>query len=163
MRIGALAAATAVLMASAASAQTPAAPALKTLANAAEVQALLARAKAQRKDGQALVSQPLLLLAPYRASLEYRTLPAGGVVHTGHAEFMYVISGSGVLTTGGALIDPKAAPGGNIMGPGVTGGVATPLAAGDVTFVPENTPHQFTAVNGELVLITMNVPRAAAP
>lgn len=161
MRIALLAAA-ATLVATAASAQV-APPPLKTFASSAEVTALIAKAKAGRKEGQALVSQPLLSLAPYRANLEYRTLPAAGVVHPGHAEFMYVISGSGVLTTGGALVDPKPAMGGNITGPGITGGTATPLAAGDLSFVPQNTPHQFTVINGEMALITMNVPRTPAP
>ena len=50
----------------------PSAATLKTFASSADVAALAAKAKADRKPDQALVAQPLLQLAPYNVNLEYR-------------------------------------------------------------------------------------------
>ena len=59
--------------------------------SAAEVAALQAKAKAERKDGQALLSQRLLTLAPYAANLEYRASVGPAAVHEKEAELFYVV------------------------------------------------------------------------
>jgi quercetin dioxygenase-like cupin family protein len=41
----------------------------------------------------------------------------------------------------------------------VEGGTDRRIAQGDFFVVPENTPHWFRAIEGELVLISMHVPR----
>ncbi|MEI9891847.1 MAG: hypothetical protein WDN45_16390 [Caulobacteraceae bacterium] len=51
----------------------PPPPPDKTFTTSAEVAALMAQARSQVKPDVPTISQPLLLLAPYRASLEYRT------------------------------------------------------------------------------------------
>ena len=62
-----------ILASSLASAQQPAPPnpaASRTMVSAADVAALMAKAKAERKDGQALLAQSMIKLAPYNVSLE---------------------------------------------------------------------------------------------
>ena len=64
-------------------AQAPATPgdaAIKTFTSSAEIADLIAKAKAERKDGQALVAERILSLAPYRATLEYRAALAPAAV-----------------------------------------------------------------------------------
>jgi hypothetical protein len=60
--------------ASAAPPQSPAAQmdasTMVTFTSAADVQALLAKAKAERKEGQVMVAEHILSLAPYTANLE---------------------------------------------------------------------------------------------
>jgi mannose-6-phosphate isomerase-like protein (cupin superfamily) len=163
MRFGSTVAAAAVLaLASfaAAGAQAPApAPDIKTFASSADVQALIANARKIHKPGEPTVIQPLLLLAPYRASLEYRTSVGPAAVHEKEAEFFYVIDGSGTLVTGGKLAGEKRQNPTNLGGTGIDGGQAREVAKGDFIVVPENTPHWFSAIKGELVLMSLHVPR----
>ena len=67
------------------SAQQPAtegaAQTLKLFASSADVAALAAKAKSERKEGQALVAQSIVRLAPYNVSLEYRAAVANAAVH----------------------------------------------------------------------------------
>jgi mannose-6-phosphate isomerase-like protein (cupin superfamily) len=148
------------IAASAARAQ-PAAPATKTYSSAADVAALLAKAKADHKDGQPTVIENILSLAPYSANLEYRTAVGPAAVHEREAELFYVLDGSGTLTTGGKLTNEKRANAGNLTGTGIEGGNSRAVAKGDVVIVPENTPHWFSAINGTIVLMSLHVPRSS--
>src|SRR6185437_3855270 len=100
-------------LSSAAFAQAPAAPtppaaaAMKTFASAAEIGDLIAKAKAERKEGQAVIFERILALAPYHATLEYRAGLAPAQVHEKDAELMVVLDGAGAITTGGTLVDEK--------------------------------------------------------
>jgi mannose-6-phosphate isomerase-like protein (cupin superfamily) len=153
----------AISAASGALAQTAdAPPAMQTFASSGDVTALIAKAKAERKEGQANVIEPILQLAPYRANLEYRTLPAPAAVHEKEAELMYVIDGSGTIVTGGTLANSKRTNPTNLSGTAIDGGASRTVHKGDFIFVPENTPHQFNAVDGTLVLMTLHVPRPAS-
>lgn len=151
------------LVATAASAQQPAAApsaqALKTFTSSAEVTALIAKAKSERKDGQATVVEHLLQLAPYNASLEYRASVGPAAVHEREAELMYVIDGSGTLTTGGTLTNQTRPNPANLSGSGIEGGNAQKVSKGDFLIVPENTPHWFSSIDGVLILMTLHVPR----
>jgi mannose-6-phosphate isomerase-like protein (cupin superfamily) len=138
--------------------QNPA-QAMKTLASSADVAALIAKARSERKEGQALVVQPIVQLAPYTASLEYRAAVATASVHEREAELFYVIEGSGTMVTGGKLANESRTNPANLTGSGVEGGTSRHLAKGDVIFVPENTPHWFSAINGTLILMSLHVPR----
>ena len=160
MRRIATIAATALALPAAALAQ-PAPPAAidgQTFATAAEVQALIEKAKAGLKPGQAMLAQPVVRLAPYGASLEYRVMPSPPVVHVTQAEFVYVVGGSGTMIVGGTLVDPKPG-GGNIGGSAIAGGTTRKLAPGDMLFVPEGTPHWFSAIDGTLIDLTIKMPR----
>lgn len=109
---------------------------------------MIAHAKQTRKPDQALVAQPLLVLPPYRVSLEYRAIAGTAAVHPKEAEIFYVVDGAGTLTTGGKM-----------EGTAIAGGTAQPVAKGDFFIVPENTPHWFNEVKTPLVLMSLHVPR----
>ncbi len=147
------------IAAAAAYAQQPA-PATKTYSSAADVAALLAKAKADHKDGQPTVVEGILHLAPYNANLEYRTAVGPAAVHEHEAELFYVLDGSATLTTGGKLREEKRTNAENLTGSGIEGGSNQAVAKGDVVIVPENTPHWFSAINGSIVLMSLHVPRS---
>jgi len=140
----------------------PTAATMKMFTSSSEVTALIAKAKADRKEGQPLVAEPILLLAPYRATLEYRPGLAPAAVHENEAELMYVIEGSGTIVTGGKLVEEKRVNPTNLSGKSIEGGTPQPLAKGDFLIVPENTPHQTSPAGDPIVLMTMHVPRTAA-
>ena len=148
---------------SVAHAQAPATPdgaALKTFTSSAEIVDLIAKAKADRKNGEPMIAERILSLAPYRATLEYRAGLAPAAVHEKDAEMMVVLEGSGSITTGGTLVDEKRTNAANLSGTGIAGGTTQALKKGDVLIVPEKTPHQTKPADGDvLVLMTFHVPR----
>jgi mannose-6-phosphate isomerase-like protein (cupin superfamily) len=149
------------LLTTVAVAQQPAAPAgPKTYTSAAEITAMIAKAKSQRKGDQPLVAQNILRLAPYNASLEYRGAVGPAAVHEKEAEFFYVIDGSGTLVTGGKLVG-ETRNGDNLSGTAIEGGSPQAVAKGDFIVVPENTAHWFSKIDGTLVLMSLHVPRTA--
>lgn len=135
------------------------APAARTFASSADIAALLAKAKAERKDGQPTVIEPILQLAPYRSNLEYRTAVGPAAVHEKEAELFYVLDGSGVLTTGGRLVGETRTNPDNLTGTAIEGGSAMPVAKGDTLIVPEGVPHWFSRIDGVMVLMSLHVPR----
>src|ERR1700730_19044393 len=96
-------------------AQQPAGP-TKTYSSATDVAALLAKAKAERKDGQPIVAERILQLAPYSANLEYRASVGAAAVHEKEAEVFYVIDGAATMVTGGTLVDPSRTNPENLAG-----------------------------------------------
>ena len=132
----------------------------KTYSSAADVTALIAKAKAEHKDGQPIVVEHILNLAPYGVNLEYRTNVGGASVHEKEAEMFYVIDGSGTLITGGKLADEKRTNPENLSGTGIEGGKSQALGKGDFVIIPENTPHWISAINGTIVLMSIHVPRS---
>jgi mannose-6-phosphate isomerase-like protein (cupin superfamily) len=139
-------------------AQTDAAM-MKIFTSAAEVQALLAKAKGERKEGQVAVAEHILSLAPYTANLEYRPVDGAVAVHEKEAEMVYVIDGGGTLTTGGTVVGEKRTNAANLSGTAIDGGTVQAFNKGDFAIIPEGTPHQFKPANGLLVLMTLHVPR----
>jgi mannose-6-phosphate isomerase-like protein (cupin superfamily) len=139
-------------------AQNPA-QVMKTFASSADVAALIAKAKSERKPGQPLIAQPIVQLAPYNASLEYRAQVSTAAVHEREAELFYVIEGSATMVTGGKLVNQGRSNPENLSGTGVEGGTSRHVAKGDFIFVPENTPHWFSAIDGTLILMSLHVPR----
>src|SRR5579862_3552476 len=114
-------------------AQQPAkqAPATKTYTSAADIAAMMTKAKNERKQDQATFSQPILQLAPYGANLEYRAAVGPAAVHEKEAEMFYVIDGSATLTTGGKLAGEKRTNAENLTGTGIEGGKSQAVAKGD--------------------------------
>lgn len=153
-----LAALVALAVAATAPAHAQAPPDMKTYASSADVQALIANARKIHKAEPTII-QPILILTPYRASLEYRTATGPAAVHEKEAEVFYIIDGSATLTTGGTLVDEKRQNATNLGGSGITGGQARTVSKGDFIVVPENTPHQFTDIKGELIQMSLHVPR----
>jgi mannose-6-phosphate isomerase-like protein (cupin superfamily) len=142
----------------AAVAQQPAAPEPKTYSSEADVAALIAKARAERKE-QPLISQRILQLAPYNANLEYRASVGPAAVHETEAEIFYVIEGSATMMTGGKLVNEKRTDAANLNGTAIEGGASRAIAKGDFIVVPEKTPHWFSSINGTLVLMSLHVPR----
>lgn len=133
-------------------------PANKTFVSAADVTAMMAKAKNERKQDQANFIQSLLQLAPYTANLEYRAVVGPAAVHEKEAEMFFVIDGSGTLVTGGKLVG-ETRNGDNLTGTAIDGGTTQNVAKGDFFIVPENTGHWFSKINGTLVLMSLHVPR----
>jgi mannose-6-phosphate isomerase-like protein (cupin superfamily) len=135
------------------------AAATKTFTSAADVQALFAKAKAARKEGQVMAAEHILSLAPYVTNLEYRPVDGAVAVHEKEAELVFVIEGAGSLITGGTVVGEKRTNDANLSGTAIDGGTVQTVGKGDFAIIPEGTPHQFKPANGALVLMTMHVPR----
>ena len=123
---------TLVFVSSVTLAQQPAAPpsaaSSRTMVSAADVAALIAKARVDRKEGQALLAQSMIQLAPYNVSLEYRAAVANAAVHETEAELFYVVDGSAMLVTGGKLKEEKRTNAANLSGSGIEGGVSRHVA-----------------------------------
>jgi mannose-6-phosphate isomerase-like protein (cupin superfamily) len=144
-------------------AQQPVAPPPVTFRSAADVEAMIAKAKKERKPDQANFLQAILSLAPYNVNLEYRVegVDTPAAVHEKEAEMIYVIDGACTFVTGGKLAGEKRTNATNLNGTDIDGGTPRRIAKGDYVFVPENTPHAFRKTEGRLVIMSIHVPRSA--
>ena len=162
MRAFGITLAIAALSAMALTAQQPgrgAPPPLKEFSSSADVAALIAQAKAERKDGQPIVTKRILTLAPINASLEYRASVGPAAVHETEAEMFYVIDGGGTMVTGGKLTEEKLTNPENLSGTGIDNGNSRPVAKGDFIIVAQGVPHWFSKIDGTLVLMSLHIPR----
>jgi mannose-6-phosphate isomerase-like protein (cupin superfamily) len=146
---------------SVASAQQPATG--RTMVSAADVAALIAKAKVDRKENQALLAQSMIRLDSYNVSLEYRAAVANAAVHETEAELFFVVDGSATLVTGGKLKNETRTNAANLSGSGIEGGLSRKVAKGDFIMVPEGTPHWFSAIDGTVVLMSLHLPHAPKP
>lgn len=144
-------------------AAAPPAASSRTMVSAGDVAALIAKAKVDRKENQALLAQSMIRLAPYNVSLEYRAAVANAAVHETEAELFYVIDGSAMLVTGGRLKNETRTNDTNLSGSGIDGGTSRHVAKGDFIMVPEGTPHWFSSIDGTIVLMSLHLPRAPRP
>jgi mannose-6-phosphate isomerase-like protein (cupin superfamily) len=155
----------ATVMATSASAQQAAAPATPDAApsvvfmNHADIMALIDQAKADRKADAPLVSKPILPLAPYRLSLEYRPGTSSASVHEKDAELLIVLKGTGEFVTGGKLVDEERSNASNLRGSSIADGDTQEVVEGDSMFVAAGVPHQIIPTGDEpIVLMTLHVP-----
>lgn len=139
-------------------APAPSAATMKVVASSADVQEVVAKLKAAHTN-QPLQSAPLLRLAPYNVNIEYRTAGANAAVHETEAEFFYVIEGSGTFVTGGHLVDPQRTNPENLTAKQIAEGTTAHVSKGDFMLVPQGVPHQVTAVDSPLTLMTLHLPR----
>jgi quercetin dioxygenase-like cupin family protein len=130
----------------------------KLFASAAEVDAALAKAKADHKGDNTNTAEVLVSVGPYPVALEYRTGTTAPSVHKDRAELIYVMDGGCTLVTGGKLVNGKDGAGGNMSGTAIEGGTPRKVAKGDYVMVPPNTPHWYTQVQGRFVSITLHMP-----
>jgi mannose-6-phosphate isomerase-like protein (cupin superfamily) len=159
MRMQFIVAALLAATASGALTQQAAAPPSTVFMSDKDITALVDKAKADRKGEAPVTAEPILLLAPYRAQLEYRPGNAPAAVHTEDAELMVVLQGAGNILTGGTLVDGKQVNAYNMSGPSIAGGQDHNVVKGDMILIPPNTPHQVTPSGGApIVLMTMHVP-----
>jgi quercetin dioxygenase-like cupin family protein len=132
-------------------------PPTRLFSSGADVQALIAKAKAEHKSGNTV--ELVVNAQGYPFQLEYRTGTTPPSIHPTHAELIEVIEGSCTLVTGGTLVGAKpGAPGAMTRGgTAIEGGSPRRIAKGDYVMVPANTPHQYTEVQG-LVMMTLHMP-----
>jgi len=133
----------------------------KTFASAADVEAMINKAKSERKPDQANFIQQIVRLAPYNANLEYRVagLETPATLHEAEAELVFVVDGAGTLVSGGKLTEEKRTNPTNLAGKEVEGGTSQRIAKGDYAFIPENTAHSFRKTEGRLVIMSIHMPR----
>jgi mannose-6-phosphate isomerase-like protein (cupin superfamily) len=136
----------------------------RTFTSASEVEAMIAKARNERKPNQANFIQPLLRLSPYTVNLECRVegIDTPATVHEAESEMVYVVEGAGVLTQGGKILDEKRSNATNLTGSSIQGGSARRIAKGDYIFVPANVPHSFTKTEGTLVIMSVHLPKDGA-
>jgi hypothetical protein len=129
----------------------------KLYASSAEVRALIAKAKAEHKGGN--TAELVVNDEGYPFQLEYRTGTTPPSIHPTHAELIEIIGGSCTLITGGKLIGAKPVAAGAMTqgGTAIEGGSSRKIAKGDYILVPANTPHQYTDVQG-LIMMTLHMP-----
>jgi mannose-6-phosphate isomerase-like protein (cupin superfamily) len=140
-------------------AQSPASSLISQFMSQKDLMALVDKAKADRKGNAPVTAEPILLLAPYRAQLEYRPMDAPAAVHEKDAELMVVLQGTGTIVTEGKLVNEKRVNAYNLTGSSISGGNSHPVVVGDMILIPPNTPHQVTPSGGApIVLVTMHVP-----
>jgi mannose-6-phosphate isomerase-like protein (cupin superfamily) len=155
MKNGFLLLATLLAFALPAAAQERPAPPTKLFASAAEVEGLIAKARAEHKGGNTV--EIIASVGPYPVQLEFRTATTPPSVHKQQAELIYVVGGGCTLVTGGTLLNPKD-NGANLSGTAIQGGVPQKVAKGDYILVPPNTPHWYTDVQGEFISATLHMP-----
>ncbi len=130
--------------------------------NDKQIMALIDKAKADRKGDAPVVAEPILLLAPYKAQLEYRPDTAPAALHEKDAELFVVLEGTGNIVTEGKLVDEKRVNAANLTGTSIADGHAHTVVKGDMLIVPPNTPHQVIPAGGApIVVMTMHVPYPA--
>ncbi len=123
----------------------PASPPVKLFSSAGDVQALIAQARAEHKDGNTV--KIIGNLPGYPVQLEFRTGTTPPSVHPVQNELIEVIGGGCTLITGGTL-----------SGGTITGGSPRKVGKGDYVLVPANTPHQYTEIQGELITVAVHMP-----
>jgi mannose-6-phosphate isomerase-like protein (cupin superfamily) len=86
----------------------------------------------------------------YRINIVHRVKPAGALAHAGNTELHYIIEGSGTIVTGGTLVRPTDGTAGATS---IENGVARRVAKGDVIIVPENSPHWYKDIDGQITYL----------
>jgi mannose-6-phosphate isomerase-like protein (cupin superfamily) len=100
-----------------------------------------------------------------RATDGVHPLPPDAIVHDKITEVYQVLEGSGVLVSGGRLVDGKRLPPEgplvrNVIGPStsgtrIEGGLARRVSAGDIVVIPPNTPHGFVEIGSARIVYTL--------
>lgn len=133
----------------------------KLYTSAADVQALMEKAKAV--GPKQVTVENILSLGTYKANLEYRSLKGAASIHDNENEMMYVIEGTGTITTGGTIPNVTRLNPANQTGTDITGGTTQAVTKGDFLIVPAGVPHLIVPTDGTvLTLMTFHVPAVVA-
>ena len=89
-----------------------------------------------------------------------------GLSHNQVTEVYYIISGSGTLVTGGAMIEPRAEASDSttvkvLVGPSMSGrfqyGHSRKVGPGDIVIIPPGVPHGFSAIEDHIDYLSVRV------
>ena len=133
-----------------------AAPAITTAAQTFDMDALAARGRAMLEEvrkGNGSKSFPLETYVDGNTQLSVRVKDGGGELHHQWSDFLLCIDGEGVEMTGGTMVDPTDAPGGEVRGKTLEGAVAHPMHKGVMIHVPAGTNHQQLVAPGKYLTI----------
>lgn len=72
-------------------------------------------------------------------------------LHEFDHDVFFVKEGGGTFQMGGELIDPKPGGSGNMSGSSIRGGQMMEVSAGDILYIPKNTPHVWHFREGQHV------------
>ena len=92
----------------------------------------------------------------YRLAVDRRTPPQRAASHTNEAELWSIVEGSGEITTDGRIVETME-NGETVRR--IEGGTVHQVSAGDFLMIPENVPHQVTAFDPSLLIVTFEFPR----
>lgn len=106
--------------------------------------ALEARARAQ--GGSASVK--LATYPNHLTMVALRVKSGGAEVHAHYADIFYVVRGHATLVTNGKVLDPENKGEGETIGAGLEGGSRQPLNPGDFVHIPAGVPHQLLLLKG---------------
>lgn len=90
----------------------------------------------------------------------------GGLSHNQVTEVYYIISGSGTLVTGGAMIAPRVEAADSatvkvLVGPSMSGrfqdGQSRKVGPGDIVIIPPGVPHGFSAIEDHVDYLSVRV------
>ena len=134
-------------------------PDVKTVLASADIDGLIANAKAQ--PAKPLIIQKIVGTGAYSANLEYRAgAAAPASIHDNENELMVFKQGTGTIVIGGALVDGTRSNPANQAGSSISGGKSQHVASGDVLIVPAGVAHQIVPDAGSaVVVITFHVPQ----
>ena len=79
------------------------------------------------------------------AFILYRNGPSMAEIHDTLADFIVIREGKGAILMGGKLMGAQRTAEGEQRGTSIEGGKRYDVAAGDMLYIPANTPHQFLA------------------
>ena len=125
-------------------------PPTRLFSSSADVQELIAKARAEHKSDADVTIEHIATLPGYPVQLEYRTGVTAPTIHPTHAELIEVIGGSCTLMTGGTLtgVTPGEPGAETLVGTAIEGGSPRRIAKGDYVLISANTPHQYRDVRG---------------
>jgi len=93
-------------------------------------------------EAKKLITQRILDGGTYSVNVRHIVSSETALQHGKIAEVWVVREGSGVVATGGELVDKKAgASPGEFSGTAIRGGVERVISAGDIVFIPPGVPH----------------------
>jgi mannose-6-phosphate isomerase-like protein (cupin superfamily) len=107
----------------------------------------------QAREGSGSAGITLAHYKDHYTMLTARTKSGGGELHGHYADFLFVIAGEGTEMTGGAMLNPKELPDGEVRGTSLEGATPHILHRGDVIHIPAGTPHQAIEAPGQSITI----------
>jgi mannose-6-phosphate isomerase-like protein (cupin superfamily) len=105
--------------------------------------------------------RPMVETEAYKVHASRREAPGMVEVHVRDTDIIYVLEGSSVFVTGGAMREGKTIAPDEIRGSAIDGGATRTLSKGDVVIVPHGTPHWFREIRGPFLYYVVKVPAPA--